>query len=213
MASFLSTLFGFIGGEKGLAAPARPMVLPAPRSRLESVRPVLAEMLRMLSQPPQTGVLPPPRVLEKLPPSQIPVIVEDEQDFLEPTEPKTQQDALSSYDAKTQQWLRSGEWLYVMSSNVDALRYLWPERNLQVTYLNGSTYEYYEVEPEVAVDFTYALSPGRYRWHVLGDPRWGTVRYNYALISGATVKGRPKPRVAREVPTGLLNTIKGKRRK
>jgi hypothetical protein len=206
-AGFLSSLFG--GGKGAIAATPKPSFAPR-QSRLTPVLGALQELLA--PHPPQTGVLPTVRVESIIPAQQIPVIVEE--DFLQPdteAEPKPQEDALSGYEPKTQAWLRSGDWLHVFSSNVSALRYLWPAQNLQVEYLDGAIYEYYGVEPAVAVDFTYALSPGRYRWHVLGDPRWGTTRYDYKRIKEGRKGARPAPRVAREQPNYFTSKRKKRR--
>src|SRR5581483_3223601 len=58
--------------------------------------------------------------------------------------------------------LLSGRYLYVQSSNVYRLRYLYDEQRLEVEFLSGGYYEYLNVPPEVARDFVLAESFGKF---------------------------------------------------
>lgn len=56
------------------------------------------------------------------------------------------------------------DWVYVDSSNIEAVRYLSEAnpRELQVRFLNGSTYSYSDVPEEIYEEFLNAPSKGSY---------------------------------------------------
>ena len=67
-------------------------------------------------------------------------------------------------------FLQSGTWLHVASSNVEALRYLWDQETLEVQCKGhdpngeGYYYIYYQITPTEANDFVMTSSPGRWVW-------------------------------------------------
>ncbi|MHC4797460.1 MAG: KTSC domain-containing protein [Planctomycetota bacterium] len=52
----------------------------------------------------------------------------------------------------------------VTSSNIQAIGYEAEDEILQVVFLNGSTYEYYNVPEEVYQAFMTAPSKGKFLW-------------------------------------------------
>lgn len=96
-------------------------------------------------------------------------------------------------------WLLSGTWLHLGSSNVQAIRYDWPRRVLEVEFKgvdksgNGWFYNYFDISPEVAEGMVETDSPGRYVWNRLRD------RYDYVrlTIGGGTSR---QPTVVRALP-------------
>lgn len=73
------------------------------------------------------------------------------------------------------------EWHQMASSNVDEVRYIADEELLEVAFLNGYYYQYYNVPPKVFLAFLQTNSPGRFVWNVLRADG-----YEYARIgSGA----------------------------
>lgn len=103
-------------------------------------------------------------------------------------------------------WLLSGTWLHMASSNVFAIRYLYDEQILEVEFHDGSYYQYYSVPPETASDFHDAGSPGRFVWNRLRD------RYPYAKLTGVSAAQRLKrpPTVIRSAtPKELLTKWAG----
>lgn len=88
--------------------------------------------------------------------------------------------------------LLGGEWLYVGSTNVEAFRYLCEERVLEVAFLSGSHYQYFDVPYHVVKGFGLTDSPGRYVWNALRD------RYPYTRLSGiGAARRKPAPQVIR----------------
>lgn len=85
-------------------------------------------------------------------------------------------------DLPNEDWLLSGTWLEVGSSNVHELRYLWDNKTLEVVFKGADrqgrayAYGYFNVPPKVASDFTQTSSPGRFVWNSLRD-RYSYVRY------------------------------------
>lgn len=77
-------------------------------------------------------------------------------------------------------WLESGTWLYMASSNVHAIRYMHDTETLEVEFKSGHFYQYYGVDPKTASDFTTTASPGRFVWNRLRD------RYPYARMTAFT---------------------------
>jgi hypothetical protein len=91
------------------------------------------------------------------------------------------------------EWALSGEWLHLASSNVDAIRYDWDHRVLDVAFLSGAIYQYFEIPPDVAEAFSRTSSPGRWVWRVLRARAYDYVRLTFA----PTKQGRPTPTVIR----------------
>lgn len=75
-----------------------------------------------------------------------------------------------------------GDWHKMASSNVDEMRYLAPDRTLEVVFLNGYHYQYYDVPPQVYFDFITTSSPGRYVWNVLRADG-----YDYARVGAGVL--------------------------
>jgi hypothetical protein len=54
------------------------------------------------------------------------------------------------------------DWVYVDSSNIEAVCYLEDSRELQVRFINGSTYSYSDVPQEIYEELINAPSKGSY---------------------------------------------------
>ncbi len=54
------------------------------------------------------------------------------------------------------------DWVYVDSSNIEAVCYLEGSRELQVRFINGSTYSYSDVPQEIYEELINAPSKGSY---------------------------------------------------
>ena len=120
--------------------------------------------------------------------------------------PQLGNEAPSGGPLRFEDWLRSGTWLAVASSNVDSLRYLWDQQTLEVVFLNQYHYGFFSVPPETADGYAGTSSPGRYHWRVIRD-RYPYVRYFGGVT--ATV-AKPKPRVIRPpTPVELATKWKG----
>lgn len=95
-------------------------------------------------------------------------------------------------------FLHSGTWLTMASSNVEATRYLWDAEVLEVEFKGrdkhgeGYLYQYFGVKPSVAHDFTTTDSPGRYVWNHLRD------RYPYTRMHGFAATAPKAPNVVRQ---------------
>ncbi len=92
----------------------------------------------------------------------------------------------------------TGEWVQMSSSNVDKIRYLVENKTLEVIFLDGAGYQYYDVPIDVFLDFLTTDSPGRFVWNRLRY--W----YDYAKVLDATRKspGRHRnPNVVRRLPS------------
>lgn len=93
-------------------------------------------------------------------------------------------------------WLLSGTWLHLASSNVHAIRYLYDEQILEVEFKKGPAfYQYFSVGPETASDMTLTDSPGRFVWQRLRD------RFPYVKLSGVSGKGLVRPPSVIRTPT------------
>jgi len=57
----------------------------------------------------------------------------------------------------------------VRSSNVSAIGYDPEQAVLEVQFLDGSVYQYYDVEEEVHQEFMTAPSKGRFLWQFIRD--------------------------------------------
>jgi hypothetical protein len=79
-------------------------------------------------------------------------------------------------------WLASGTWLELFSSNVKAVRYNWADETLEIQYRGedkngeGYWYVYYGIDPSLASGITQTDSPGRWVWSHL---RIRGTRYGY----------------------------------
>ena len=82
------------------------------------------------------------------------------------------------YDQLTK-FLFGQEWLFVTSSNVNAIQYYDQEQVLYIEYKNGSVYGYTGVTLDEAIDFATAPSKGRWRHQNLP-----VSRNNYFIVSG-----------------------------
>lgn len=71
------------------------------------------------------------------------------------------------------------DWISLLSTNVDRIRYGLDDETLEVIFKDGSHYAYYNVESEVFMAFQRAPSPGQFVWYVLRQ--YG---YAYAKIGG-----------------------------
>ena len=105
-------------------------------------------------------------------------------------------------------FLHSSTWLHLASSNVEATRYLWDSEVLEVEFKGtdrhgeGYLYQYFNVPPNVAHDFTLTSSPGRFVWSHLRD------RYPYVRIHGFAGTAPRTPTVVR-LPAQQELTRKG----
>ena len=75
------------------------------------------------------------------------------------------------------QWLMTGDWQDVTSSNVSSIRYLVDQEQLEVQFHGGSVYAYYGVTADIAEGMFNASSHGRYVWTHLRD------QYSYQRLS------------------------------
>lgn len=66
-------------------------------------------------------------------------------------------------------WLLSGDWVQLTSTNVDQTRYFYHDRQLDIRFLSGVPYRYYDVPWEVAAAFLMTYSPGRFVWNFIRD--------------------------------------------
>jgi hypothetical protein len=98
---------------------------------------------------------------------------------------------------KHENWLMSGDWLHMASSNVEMSRYLWDTSILEVAFKGenrqgeGYWYQYFDVPAAVADAFAETASPGRFVWNHLRD------RYPYVRLSGFPSAGPRTPTVVR----------------
>ena len=65
-------------------------------------------------------------------------------------------------------WIESGRWANVKSSNVKAIRYDRARKHLYVRFIGGNAeYRYYGVLRQTAEAMWRAASQGKFVWHVL----------------------------------------------
>lgn len=83
------------------------------------------------------------------------------------------------------EWLFGGYWLTVASSNVDEIRYLYDARILEVKYLWGGVYQYYQVDEQTARQCYDTDSPGRFVWRTF---RASESRFPYVFLPGVSEK-------------------------
>jgi hypothetical protein len=88
-------------------------------------------------------------------------------------------------------WVHSGTWLHTASSNVEAIRYLYDDKILEVEFKNGSYYQYFDVPPDVARGMYLTDSPGRFVWRQLRDV------FNYGKITSVSMPKRRGSTVVR----------------
>lgn len=73
-------------------------------------------------------------------------------------------------DVPNSDWLYSGTWLHMFSSNVEAARYLWDVMILEIHFKGedsrgeGYWYQYFGVPPNIASEVSTTASPGRFVW-------------------------------------------------
>jgi hypothetical protein len=98
-------------------------------------------------------------------------------------------------------------WTVLASSNVNEIRYLWQDKILEVEFLSGALYQYFQVPVEVFLEFLRAGSPGRFVWNYLRDV------YEYARMDmGTAKKTQPYPRNANVIRTRRdLDTAEGRK--
>lgn len=60
------------------------------------------------------------------------------------------------------EWLQSGKWVRVKSSNVGGISYDVHNNTLFVEFLNGGTYAYYQVPPQTAKEMFMSTSMGKF---------------------------------------------------
>ena len=91
---------------------------------------------------------------------------------------------------ENEDWLFSGSWVYLASSNVHAARYLWDEKILELQFKGhsdqgGYYYQYFNVPQMLAGTILSTASPGRWVWDHLRVR--GTVtgyQYDYVRLTG-----------------------------
>lgn len=118
-----------------------------------------------------------------------------------PTPPDNESEGNFSDD-----WVHSGTWLHTASSNVEAIRYLYDDKILEVEFKNGSYYQYYNVPPETARGMYSTDSPGRFVWRQLRDV------FDYAKITSVSMPKRRgstvvRPRNDIKNTTGMVEGI------
>lgn len=69
----------------------------------------------------------------------------------------------------SEQWIDSGRWVNVKSSNVGSIRYEKDISALVVQFLDGAIYRYEQVPHKVAQDMFNTSSMGRFVWQRLRD--------------------------------------------
>lgn len=70
----------------------------------------------------------------------------------------------------------------ISSSNLDSAGYDEAEQIMEVSFLNGGTYRYYNVPKDVWEEFLVANTPGQYFYHHI------RTSYTYIMIGGGNKK-------------------------
>jgi hypothetical protein len=87
----------------------------------------------------------------------------------------------------------NGEWSPSLnSSNIDAIRWLNGNDStgtMEVRFLGGAVYQYYDVPQSVFLDFYDAPSKGKWFWQNIRGGNAKTSNYSYAKIASGTVTG------------------------
>ena len=83
--------------------------------------------------------------------------------------------------------LLSGEWIHVMSTNVEAIRYNLNDKTMDVEFQHGRYYKYYDVPAPFFVKFTQAHSPGGFVWDEIRRPN----AYHFVKFSFGGGESRP----------------------
>lgn len=78
----------------------------------------------------------------------------------------------------------SGDWIIVISSNVNAIKYNIETSSMDVEYQYGRYYRYYDVPPAFFIDFFHAHSPGRFVWEHIRRPQ----AYTFVRFGGRGVR-------------------------
>jgi hypothetical protein len=94
----------------------------------------------------------------------------------------------------------SGDWLRLISTNVEAMRYDLTDLELQVEFKSRAVYRYEGVPPHVALSFYTTDSPGRFVWRRLRD------KFPYERIE-LPYGERRAPTVLREITVGREKEI------
>lgn len=165
MPSFISNLFGGPNYSGRPARPAKGLVeeVPQPKKGFGS------RLLDWLKKRSPSRPAPTQRDLQDQRPFELPKVPEGIVDLREtPAQPNPYADFLWD-KGNHEDFLVSGEWLYVASSNVYRWKYDWDRLILTIEFLSGAYYEYHGVQYEVAKDFIATNSPGRFVWNRLRD--------------------------------------------
>lgn len=64
-------------------------------------------------------------------------------------------------------WEKGDYWIFVISSNVSAIRYDIETQQLYVRFDSGRIYEYQEIEEDIALGMFHSESMGEYVHHIL----------------------------------------------
>lgn len=120
-------------------------------------------------------------------------------------EPEVAEEELPAVD-EVEAYL-GGEWLPVVSSNVEAIHWIADEEKLEIEFKNGAFYEYANVTEDEARDFATARSPGGWVWDHLRVRGPGNVyawnpAHPYAYISAPS---RYTPRWMRTLEKRILH--------
>ena len=73
------------------------------------------------------------------------------------------------YKGTVEDWVRSGDWAMVKSSNVAAIRFERVNKELYVAFKDGSEYRYSGVSTHTAKDMYGCASMGKFVWRRLRD--------------------------------------------
>ena len=74
-----------------------------------------------------------------------------------------------TFRGTVEDWVRTGDWIKVKSSNVAAIRFLRVNKELYVRFKDGSEYRYSGVSTHTAKDMYGCASMGKFVWSRLRD--------------------------------------------
>jgi len=149
-------------------------------------------LARWFDRLPQPATVQPAPVVEAQPPAPTQPVIEWTPLTVtpEPTEPETLPGP-QWWSSPNDDTTLAGRWVHLNSSNVDSIRYRRGDSVLEVTFRNGSHYEYYAVPEQVFLDFLDTASPGRFVWQVLRAGGYAYQRLGGAAGAGAYVAVAP----------------------
>jgi hypothetical protein len=106
----------------------------------------------------------------------------------------------------------SGEWSpALLSSNIDQIRWLSGSDSagtMEVRFVGGAVYQYYDVPQSMFLDFYDAPSKGKWFWQHIRGGNAKTSNYAYAKIASGTVTGAQR----RTEASGYTSTHRKARR-